>query len=281
VNFTWASPEYLDTMGIPLLSGRTFNQGDTAGSQRVALVNQTFVRRFLNGANPIGRTLTTHPEPGYPATNYQIVGVMADSKYQSLREEIPSFVIGPATQFPDQNPGTAVMIRSSLPPAVMMDSLKRRLGEKHPEMNIFTLPFQGRIRDGMVRERLMAMLSGFFGLLAAVLGMLGLYGVISYIVMRRRNEIGVRLALGASRGQVIGMVMREAGLLLAIGVAIGFVLSILAGRGAESLLFGLKSNDPLTLAAAAGLLAAISALASFLPALRASKLDPMAALRCD
>jgi ABC-type antimicrobial peptide transport system permease subunit len=146
---------------------------------------------------------------------------------------------------------------------------------------MFVGSFQEIIRSGMLRERLLAMLSGFFGLLAALLGMLGLYGVISYIVMQRRNEIGIRVALGANRGQVVRMVMREAGLLLAIGVVIGTVLSLAAGRTAASLLFGLKPNDALTLAAAAGLLAAIGAIASFLPARRASKLDPMAALRCD
>jgi len=141
--------------------------------------------------------------------------------------------------------------------------------------------FQTRIRDGLVRERLMAMLSGFFGLLAALLTMVGLYGVISYIVARRRNEIGIRMALGAQRGQVIGMVMREAGRMLVIGILAGAVLSLVAGRAASSLLFGLKPYDPLTLTAAVALLAVIAALASFLPARRASRLDPMVALRYE
>ncbi len=280
-NFTWASPGYFDTMGIPLVSGRGFTKTDTMASERVAVVNQTFVRRFLNGADPIGQTLRTHPEPSYPATVYQIVGVMADSKYENLRDETPPFVIAPSTQFPDSQPNTAMMIHSNLPPAVVADALKRRLGEAHPEVVAYPGSFQERIRNRLVPERLMAMLSGFFGLLAALLGMLGLYGVISYVVTQRRNEIGIRVALGANRGQVVRMVMREAGLLLAIGVIIGAVLSLMAGRTAESLLFGLKSNDPVTLAMAAGLLAAIGAMASFLPARRASKLDPMTALRCD
>jgi ABC-type antimicrobial peptide transport system permease subunit len=155
------------------------------------------------------------------------------------------------------------------------------LGEKHPDVIVYATSFQKKIQNGLLRERLMAMLSGFFGILAALLGMLGLYGVISYLVMQRRNEIGIRIALGASRGQVVRMVMREAGLMLAIGVTIGAVLSLAAGRAAESLLFGLKSSDPLTLVAAIGLLVAIGALASFVPARRASQLDPMIALRSD
>ncbi|MGH9667310.1 MAG: FtsX-like permease family protein, partial [Bryobacteraceae bacterium] len=141
--------------------------------------------------------------------------------------------------------------------------------------------FQTQIRDGLVRERLMAMLSGVFGLLAAVLATVGLYGVLSYVVARRRNEIGIRVALGARSGQVVGLVMREAAWLLLAGVSAGTLISLAAGRAASSLLFGLKPYDPLTLASAAGLLAAIAAAASFLPARRASQLDPMDALRCE
>jgi ABC-type antimicrobial peptide transport system permease subunit len=162
-----------------------------------------------------------------------------------------------------------------------VDSVKRRIGERHPEIVVFAGSFQTWIREGLLRERLMAILSGFFGFLAALLGMLGLYGVISYLVMQRRNEIGIRIALGAGRGEVVRMVMREAGLLLAVGVVIGTAISLVAGRAAESLLFGLKSSDPLTLTTAAALLKAIGALASFIPARRASHLDPMTALRSD
>jgi len=133
----------------------------------------------------------------------------------------------------------------------------------------------------MVREKLMAMLSGAFGLLAALLAMLGLYGVISFTVARRRNEIGIRVALGADRRQVVFMVMREAGSLLAIGLAIGAALSAVAGRGASSLLFGLKPSDPLSLALAALLLTAVALFASYIPARRAAKIDPMTALRYE
>jgi predicted permease len=280
-NFTWASPEYFETMGIPLLSGRGFAATDTAASQRVAVVNQTFVRHFLNNTDPIGQTLRTHPEPGYPSTIYQIVGVMADSKYQNLRDETPPFVIAPFTQFPAHGPGTGMTIRSTLPPAVIADSIKRSLAEKHPEVEVSVSSFQGTIRNGLMRERLLALLSGFFGVLAVLLGTIGLYGVISYLVTQRRNEIGIRLALGASRGQVVRMIIGEAGILLIFGIAIGTVLSLAAGRTAESLLFGLKSSDPLTLAAAIALLVAVCALASFIPARRASQLDPMTALRSD
>ncbi len=279
--FTWVSPGYFQTLGIPLIMGRGFNPSDSTASQRVAIVNRTFVRQYLGGANPIGKTLRTDPEPNYPSTVYEIVGVIPDTRYDDLRRETPPMTFAPASQFPAQGPWTAMMIYSHAPPAVVMAAVKRRIAERHREIIMEAFDFQGRIRDGLVRERLLAMLSGFFGLLASLLAMVGLYGVISYIVARRRNEIGIRLALGAQRRQVVSMVMREGSRLLAIGVLAGTALSLVAGRWAGSLLFGLKPYDPLTLAASGALLAIIASLASFLPARRASKLDPMVALRCE
>ena len=171
----------------------------------------------------------------------------------------------PASQFPAPRVWTGVMIRSDMESAAVGIAVKRRLAQWNPEITTEFHPFQAMIRNGMLPERLMAMLSGFFGVLAALLAMVGLYGVISYLVARRQNEIGIRLALGAGRGQVVAMVMREAGWMLAAGVATGTVLSLIATRGAHSLLFGVKSYDPLTLFAGALLLAAVAVAASFLP----------------
>jgi putative ABC transport system permease protein len=277
--FTWVSPGYFDTMGIPVVRGRGFNQNDTETSTRVAVVNRTFVRRFLGGTDPIGQTLRTIQEPNYPATVYEIVGVIPDTQYNDLRGKTPAMSFAPASQLPARGPWTGLMIHSNEPPAAIGATIKRGLAARHPDVIVELSDFQRDIRDELTPERLMVMLSGFFGVLAAVLAMVGLYGVISFLVARRRNEIGIRLALGAERGQVVAMVMREAGRLLAIGVVTGIALSLVAGRGARSLLFGLKPYDPLTLAMAALLLSLIAAAASFLPARRASKLDPMAALR--
>jgi ABC-type antimicrobial peptide transport system permease subunit len=261
--------------------GRGLSRDDTAASERVAVVNQAFVRRFLGKADPLGRTLRTSPEPSYPATVYEIVGVIPDTKYNDIRGDMPAMTFAPASQWPNQGPWASMMIHTNGAQAVVIAAVKRRIAEKHPDVIMEFGDFQKQIRDGLMQERLMAMLSGFFGVLAAVLAMVGLYGVISYIVARRRNEIGIRLALGAERGQVIGMVMREAGKLLVIGVVVGAGLSLIAGRSAGSLLFGLKPYDAFTLLAAGGLLAVIAALASFVPARRAAKLDPMAALRWE
>jgi predicted permease len=278
--FAAVSPGYFQTMGIPLLRGRGFNQNDTATSPHVAVVNQTFVRQCLGGADPIGKTLRTKPEPGYPSTGYEIVGVIPDTQYNDLRGETPPMTFVPASQYPT-GPWCFMMIHSNMIPALVMTGVKRQLAEKHPELVMEFSDFQARIRDGLVRERLMAMLSGFFGFLAALMTMVGLYGVISYIVARRRNEIGIRMALGAQRGQVVGMVMREAAQMLVIGIVTGITLSLLAGRSAASLLFGLKPYDPLTLTGAGALIAVIAALAGYLPARRASRVDPMVALRYE
>ena len=277
--FTWVSPAYFQTMGIPLIMGRDFDQNDTSTSQRVAVVNHTFVRRFLGGVNPIGKTLRTEPEPDYPSTVYEIVGVIPDTKYNNLRGATPPMTFAPAAQFPAQGPWTFMMIHSNAAPAVVMSTVKRTIAEKHPEIVTASGDFQTWIRDGLVRERLMAMLSGFFGLLAALLAMVGLYGVVSYMVAHRRHEIGIRMALGAQRGQVIGMVMREAVRLLIMGILVGTALALVAGRAAGSLLFSLKPYDPVTLATAAASLVAIATLASYLPARRATRVDPMVALR--
>jgi len=279
--FTWVGPDYFATMGIPLLRGRGFSATDTADSARVAVVNETFVRQYSGGADPIGMAMRTGQEPDYPSTVYTIVGVIPDTKYACLRCGTPPMTFAPASQCPAPRPWTAILIHSSLPPEAIANRVKRRLAEKHPEMATQLSSFQTLIRDGLVRDRLMAMLSGFFGLLAAMLAMAGLYGVVSYMAARRRNEIGIRIALGARRGQVIGMVMREAAWMVLAGVVAGTLLELLAGRAAATLLFDLKPYDVPTLAAGGGLLSGIAVLASFLPARRASRLDPMQALRCD
>jgi predicted permease len=279
--FTWVSPEYFETMGIPVITGRGFTQSDTSSSPRVALVNETFIRRYLSGANPIGQTLRTSPEPDYPATVYEIVGVIPDTKYNDLRGQTPPMTFAPASQFPGQGPWTEVMMHSNLAPAAVAEAAKRIIAEKHPDVVTQFADFQKEIRDGLVEERLMAMLSGFFGLLAVLLAVVGLYGVISYIVAMRRNEIGIRMALGASRGDVVGIIVRQTLALLALGVGVGVVLTLAAVRSASSLLFGLQPNDPLTFVGASAILVSIALIASFLPARRASRVDPMVALRYE
>ena len=279
--FTWVSPGNFRTLETPILAGRDFDANDTETSPKVAIVNQTFARRFFASASPLGKTLLTVAEPNYPATQYQIVGLIKDTKYFDLRSENPPICYALADQFPEQGPWSQMYIRSSAPLASVRSTIQRRLGASHPELEMEFRVFQTQIENTLVRERLMAALSGFFGALAALLATIGLYGVISYVVVRRRNEIGIRMALGATRAQVIGLIMGDAALLVLTGVAIGAVCSLALGQTAASLLYGLKPYDPLALLGAALLLATVAALGSYLPARRASRLDPMTALRYE
>jgi ABC-type antimicrobial peptide transport system permease subunit len=244
-------------------------------------VNQTFVRQFLKGINPIGRTLRTVAEPNYPETEYEIVGVVKDAKYGSLREEIPPQSFAPATQAPRQDPWANLFVRFSSARSIITSAIRQKIQEISPEVRLEFHLFHTEVQNGLVRERLMALLSGFFGGLAVLLATIGLYGVVSYLVLRRRNEIGIRMALGASRYDVIGMVMRQALVLVGLGVVFGLPLSLALGKSARSLLFGMPSHDPITLMGAAGFLVIVSLLASYLPARRAARLSPMSTLHYE
>jgi putative ABC transport system permease protein len=280
-NFNRVSPAYFRTMGTPLLAGRDFSDGDTLKSPQVAVVTETFARRYLGGASPIGRTFGVAQQSGKPNLEYQVVGLVKDMKYTDLREEFTPIVYVAEAQDPEPGTTLRVLLRSEVPLPVLSSSVKGALAEVNPAIVLRLRVFQTIVREGMLRERLMATLSGFFGFLAAILAMIGLYGVISYTVVRRRNEIGVRIALGASARNILSLIMREAATLLAVGLAIGTALALLAGKAASALLYGLKASDLFTMAAAVTGLAAVALLASFLPARRAAALDPMRALRED
>lgn len=277
-NFDRVSSGYFRTMGTPLLAGRDFTDTDTAAATPVAIVTETFARKFLDGASPLGHTFALQIG-GKPDRLYQIVGLVKDIKYTDLREEFSPLVFVAETQDDEPALEAAMVIRSDEPMQNVVSAAKREIAAMSPALVVDFNVFDTMIRQGLVRERLMATLSGVFGLLAAVLAMIGLYGVISYMVVRRRNEIGIRMALGADRQRILGMVMREASTLLGIGLAIGIVLALVSGTAARALLYGLRPSDPWTLVIAASSLAAVAAAASFLPAQRASRLDPMQALR--
>ena len=279
--FAWVSPDYFKTMGIPILKGRTFTPEDTASSPRVAIVNSTFVRDILGGANPLGRTLRTVAEPDYPSTVYEIVGVIPDTRYSALREPTPPMTFAPSTQCPNSGPWTAMLIHSNMPTAAVAAATKARLREKYPDVLVEFFDFQVAIRDSLIEDRLMATLCGFFGGLAALLTMIGVYGVISYLVATRRNEIGIRMALGATRLNVVSIVLRRTLVPLGIGIAAGLVLSLLVTRAAGALLFGLQPHDSITFAGAVLLLVLVAVAGSFFPARRAAKVDPMVALRYE
>jgi len=277
--FTWVSPTYFETMGIPIVDGRGLSDLDTRASTPVAVVNQAFVRALKSTGSPLGMTMRTGPEPNYPSTVYQIVGVIPDTQYHDLKSATPPMVFAPQTQFPTLGPWSTVMVHASSDPEAAARTVKQTFGKTHPEAAVDWVVFRNRVRDGMHRERLLAALAGFFGVLAAILAMVGLYGMVSYAVAQRRQEIGIRVALGAARHDVVGMMMREASRLVLTGIVIGTGLTLLAGPAAATLLFGLAPRDPLTLAASAVLMMLVASAASFLPARGAARLDPLQAIR--
>jgi putative ABC transport system permease protein len=282
VDFNRVSPGFFNTLGIPMLAGRDFTDHDTLGSEAVAVVSETFVRKFMTDRDPIGRTFTIETGPGEPAPMYHIIGVARDTKYLELREDFQPLAFLALSQDDRQGPFVTketLLIRSRAPLTSLVPAVKRAVTEVDPRILGDFQSMTSQVDKTLMRERLMAMLSGFFGGLAALLATIGLYGVMSYTVARRRNEIGIRMALGAERRDVVGMVMREAATLLAAGLAVGGALAIGAARTANALLFGLKPSDPATLAISIAGLAFVAMCASYVPALRASRLEPTEALR--
>jgi predicted permease len=277
--FTWVSPAYFATLETPILAGRDFDNGDNETSPKVAIVNELFAGRFFPGVNPVGRTFRTAAEPNYPEAEYRIVGLTKNTRYFSLQDAEPPMAYGAMSQFPPGFAGNLMYIRSAAPLATVEAAVRRRIAAWRPGMAMQFQVFERQISDSLMRERLLAALSGFFGALAALLASIGLYGVLAYNAVRRRNEIGIRMALGARRGQIMGLVVKEAALLVSIGVTIGIVCSLAVGHVAASLIFGISARDPLLLGAAAITLAAAAGIGSLLPARRASRLDPMVALR--
>jgi len=279
-NFNAISERYFEAMGTSLLAGREFEERDDERAPRVAIVSESFARVYFAGGNPIGRTFQIDAAPGEPRPSYTIVGLARDSKYGDLREPFAPLMYVPFAQDPQQPfANLQLVVRSTLPLAVLTSEVAAVVRDESPSIVVTFRTMASQVHDSIVRERLMASLSGFFGALAALIAAIGLYGVLSYTVARRRNEIGIRMALGADRGEIVRMVMREAGLLLAIGLGIGTLAAVGAAQLAASLLFGLTPHDPSTLGVAIVGMALIAAAASYVPALRASRLEPTEALR--
>jgi predicted permease len=275
----WIDPGYFRALQIPLLAGRDFTEHDTLTSERVAVVNESFARKVLGDGNPVGKSFQMGAEPGQKPRVHQVVGLVKNTKYADLREDFPPIAFLPAAQDDNPDPFALLYVRSDSSPALVVSAIKRVLGETSPEIDLEFHALKTQIRDSLLREQLMATLSGFFGLLAGLLATIGLYGVISYMVARRRTEIGIRMALGAERSNVTRMILGEAAILTGMGLGAGIVLALALGRAASSMLYELRPHDPLTMAAAVAALATVAFGASYLPAWRAAQLDPMTALR--
>ena len=280
-NINRVSPGYFRTMDIPILSGRDFDDRDTMSAPMVAIVNQTFADRLTGGADPVGRRFRIEATPVTPELTYEIVGLARNAIYQFLREQPRPLVFLAAAQTARPWTGGQLVVHSEMPLATVAAGITGALREADPRIAVAFRVFDRQIDGTIVRERLLAMLSIFFAAVAALLALLGLYGVIAYGVTKRTNEIGVRMALGAGRGAVLTMILREAAVLITAGVAAGLVIALAAGKLAASLLYGITPHEPVTLATAAAVLVAAGLLASYWPARAATRIEPTVALRAE
>jgi putative ABC transport system permease protein len=279
--FNRAGPHYLATMGTPLLAGRDFDIHDDLDEPKVALVNQSFAKRFFAGKNPVGRSFRSEEGAGKTDSVYEIVGLVGDTRYNDLREPEPSIAFFPVDQNDQTGNDRTFVIRGRGSLDSLQSAIQRETTQLSSNLLVDFRVLDVQIQQSVLRERLMANLSGAFGVLAGCLSTLGLYGVMSYLVARRRNEIGIRFALGATRSNVYRLIAKDATIMVGAGLSLGVIASLLLSRYAESLLFELKASDPLTLILAGALLAITAAIATLLPARRAAKVEPLAALRAE
>ena len=270
------SPEFFGTLDIPVQTGRGFTEHDNKTPDDVALINETAARQFFAGTNPIGQRFGSNIET---SSKTEIVGVIKDTKYHSLREPAPPTLY---RVLPQTNGAFAVIVRTTDNPMNMIEAVRAAMRQVDPALPITGVTTQtDQIEGRVAQERLFALAYSLFGGLALLLACIGLFGLMSYNVSRRTNEIGIRIALGAQRAGVVGMVLRESMVMVVAGVAIGVAAAIAAGRLITAILFGLEPNDVWTMAAAIALMAAVCLLAGYLPARRASRVDPMVALRYE
>jgi ABC-type antimicrobial peptide transport system permease subunit len=266
-------------MGIQLLQGRDFNATDAAGAPAVAVVSRTMARNFFGTENVVGKYYRTKDgdKLGPPI---QIIGVVEDVKYRSLREEMqPTAYLSLNQAAPAYT--VQLELRTAEPSSRPIAAVTAMARQIDPRISLSFETLEQQLRETLTRERLLATLSGFFGVLALLLATIGLYGTISYNVAQRRNEIGIRIALGSARARILRLVLGEVGLILSLGLVAGGVIALYGAKLIAGFLFGVRPSDPTSLVGSAVLLAVVSFGAAALPAARAARLDPISALRDD
>jgi predicted permease len=276
----YVSPGFFHTLQIPMDGGRDFTDKDREGAPLVAIVNRKFARYYFGDRDPVGRRIGLGGDPN-TKTNVEIVGVVGDTKYETMRDEIPRQVFTPYLQ----NDSAFMMtgyVRTAAGPSEMFPMIRTAIQKLDPNLPIFTMKTEEQARDDSVAvDHMAASLSTAFGVLATLLAAIGLYGVMAFLVTRRTREIGVRMALGATTQNVVWLVVREVLMLAGFGVLIGLPVAIGATRLLASLLYGVGPNDPLAVILAILGIAAIAAVSGYLPARRATRVNPVTALRYE
>ncbi len=277
--FNAAAPGFFHTLHIPIRAGRDFNDSDTAGSQHVAVVNEAFAAKYFPGKSVLDQTIGVRQDGGKPDKPFTVVGVVANTKYRELKEQYLPTVFIPRNQGTLADTDATFVIRSNLDVAALKQALDGAAAKFSPQIVLRYNAMRDSIADALARERLLAVLSGFYAGLAALLAIVGIYGVVSYIVVQRTRELGIRLALGAAGSHISRMILSDALRLLAAGMAAGLVMVFATGRVLEQLLFGLKPADPSTIALSIAALCTFALSAALIPARRAARLNPIETLR--
>jgi predicted permease len=280
VNLNYLSEGWFETMRTPIVAGRDFEPRDRVGTPRVAIVNRKFAEKYFDGENPVGKIFHEPARLERAAVPIEIVGLAGDAVYEGLRDPLTPTAYYAGSQDPTPGSSVTLTVRTQTTnPVELTRSLTAALLSVNPDLSVTLRALDDYIAAALSQERLIAMLSGFFGALALLLAALGLYGITAYSVVRRRSEIGIRLALGASPASVVRGILSRTGLLVVSGILLGGLASWWASRFVAALLFGLPPTDPATIVSAMVILAAVSALAGWIPARRAALVDPAEALR--
>jgi predicted permease len=281
--FNAASPGLFSTLGIKVLYGREFTERDLISKQKIAVINQKFVDKYFGGKNPIGKHIGTGGDPG-TQTDIEIVGVIADTKYMTMRDDTKENQMYwvPYTQMNGMAFDMTAYVKTRQDPELIAGAVRRAVQQLDSNVPVYAMrTFERQLGQSLAIERLVATLASGFAALATLLAAIGLYGVLAFNVAQRTREIGIRMALGAGTRNVTWMVMRDVLLLLSVGVGLALPATWAMSKYVESQLYGVKSSDPLTVCGAALLLSAVAALAGYIPALRAARVDPVQALRYE
>ncbi len=272
------SPGYFDTLRTPILMGRDFSERDTASSPRVVIIAESTARKFFGKANPIGKNIGLEGPEFEKYVPFQVIGVVKDAKYNRINEAPRHLAYFAAGQDPAPWSNLNFEIRSETSIESLIPAVRSSIAGLNKDIALEFRSFETQVNESLLQPRVVAWLASAFAGLALVLAMVGLYGITAYAVTRRSGEIGIRMALGAQRSSVIWLILRDVTVLLGIGIALGMAGSLAAGRLVTSLLYGILLNDPVQLVAAVFTLAVGTALAAYIPARRAARLDPMSAL---
>jgi predicted permease len=277
VDYDAVSSGYFSTLGIPLLSGREFTQSDGAPMLKVAIASEAMVKRFFPGRNPLGAHFAFGG--GNKKPDIEIVGVVKDVKQEHVSSAIQPYVYIPYAQRPKLS-GMTFYVRSTQDPLLLGTALQGEVREMDANLLVYDLKTMRRlVEEDLFSARMVAVLSASFAVLAALLAALGIYGVLAYVVVQRTREIGIRMALGAVAGDVRCLSVKEVGSMVLIGIGVGLPLAYGLARLSESLLYGVHAGDPLVYTLGLGLIAVIALAACFIPARRATRVDPLVALR--